>query len=249
MARVWTKTSPSGGLLAAFEGFDLGEDFFEESALIEEIETADAVGMGEDLDQFLADAFGADRMNVGGVRFDCIPRGRIDLVAETRGEAHGAEEAEFVFAEAGHGVADGAEGLRGEIFAAADEVDEFFRHRIVEHAVDGEIAPRGVVFGGGERDHLRAASVDVFVVGAEGGHFESAAVFHDKDDAEVGANGLGVGEKVPHFGGFGRGGNVIVVRVESEKFVAHAAAGEIRGVAGLLEAAGDVSGGGFRIHR
>jgi hypothetical protein len=39
------------------------------------------------------------------------------------------------------------------------------------------------------------------------------------------------------------------VRVESEEFVAHAAAGEIGGVAGLLQAAGEVGGGGFGVHR
>ena len=227
------------GLLAAFEFFDLGEDFFEESALVEEVEAADAVRVGDDFDEFLADAFGADGVDVGGVNADGVPRGGFDLVVETGGEADGAEEAEFVFAEAGGGIADGAEGPGFEVGLAADEVDELVRDRIVEHAVDGEVAAVGVFLGRGEGDHLGTASVDVFVVGAEGGDLEGAAVFHDQDDAEVGADGLGVGEKFLHLGGFGGGGDVIV---------AYAAAGEIGGVAGLLQAAGDFGGGGFEVH-
>ena len=131
---------------------------------------------------------------------------------------------------------------------AADEVDEFFRHRIVEHAVDREIAAGGVLFRGGKSDHFGSASVEVFVIGSEGGHLEGVGVLHDEDDAEVGADSLGVGEKLLHFGRFGRGGNVIVMGMESEEFVAHAAAGKIGGVAGLLQAAGDVGGGGFGVH-
>ena len=237
------------GLLAAFELFDLGEDFLEESALVEEVEAADAIRVGENFDEFLADAFGADGVDVGGVGAEGVPRGGIYLVVETGGEADGAEEAEFVFAETGDGVADGAEGFGLQVGLAADEVDELVRDRIVEHAVDGEVAAVGVFLGRGEGDHLGTASVDVFVVGAEGGDFEGAAVLHDEDDAEMGADGLGVGEKFLHLGGFGRGGDVIVVRVESEEFVPHAAAGEIGDVAGLLQAAGEVGGGGFGVHR
>ena len=204
--------------------------------------------MSEDFDQFLADAFGADRVEVGGVGSDGVPREGFDLVVEAGGEADGAEEAKFVLAEAGHGIADGAEGAGLEVGLAADEVDKLVRHRVVEHAINGEVAAGGVLFRGGKCDHLGAASVEVFVVGAEGGHLEGMGVLHDEDDAEVGADRLGVGEKLLHFGRFGRGGNVIVVGMEPEEFVTHAPAGKIGGVAGFLQAAGEVGGGGFGVH-
>ena len=235
-------------LLAAFERFNFREDFFEQSAFVEQVETADPVGVGKNFDQLLTDALGADRAKVGGVGSDGVPSPGLDVIVEAGGEADGAEETEFVLAEAGHGIADGAEGAGLEVGLATDEVDKVFRHRIVEHAVDGEIAAGGVLFGGVKRDHLGAASVEVLVVGAEGGDFEGVAVFHDKDDAEVGADRLGVGKKFLHFVRFGRGGNVIIVGMESKKFVAHAAAGKIGGVAGLLQAAGNVGRGGFWFH-
>ena len=77
---------------------------------------------------------------------------RLDLEAEHRGEAHGAQHAQAILAEAVAGVADRAEHARLEIALAADVVDELLGERIEEKAVDREIAPLGVLLRRGKAD-------------------------------------------------------------------------------------------------
>ena len=236
------------GLLAALEVLDLRQDHAQQSAAVEQVESADPIRVGENLDQFLAYALGADRMNVARVGDQSVPGAGLDFVIEPRRETHGAQETELVFAEAGDWIANGANDSGREIAPAADEVDEAIGHRVVEHPVDGEIAAGRVLFGGGKRDHLRPAPVEVFVVRAERGHLEGAALFHDQNHAKVRADRLRVGKQRLHLGRFGRGGEVKIVRRAPEQFVPHATPGKIRRVSGGLQAAGNVRGGGFRVH-
>lgn len=55
-----------GGLLAAFERGDFGEDFVKKAGGIQEVESFDAMGREEDFGEFLADAFGADLVDGRG---------------------------------------------------------------------------------------------------------------------------------------------------------------------------------------
>ena len=61
----------------------------------------------------------------------------------------------------------------------------------------------------------------------------------DEDDAEVGADGEGLGEERDDLIGRGGGGDVEVLGREAEQEVAHASAGEEGLVAGVAQAAGD----------
>ena len=73
---------------------------------------------------------------------------------------------------------------------------QFVPDRVEEHAVDGEVAALGVLFGRGERDGVRSTAVDVRAVGAERRHLDgepfavstSAARTDDLHHAEVRAD-------------------------------------------------------------
>lgn len=205
--------------------------------------------MEHDSEEFVADAFDADGGEGVGLGAEGVPCEGIDGVVEGSGEADGAEEAEPVFGEAEGRVADGAERVVFEVVAAADEVDEVTGERVEEHAIDGEVAALGVGFRGGEDDVVRAAAVEVGAVGAERGDFEEVAVEVDDDDAEVSADELGAGEELEDLVRGGAGGDVVVVGLAAEEFVADAAAGEVGGVACVGEPPGEVGGGGAEAQR
>ena len=71
-------------------------------------------------------------------------RGVVDLEAEFGREAHRAQHAHRVFAVARLGMADDAQALGFDVADAAVIVEHGLGRRVVEHRVDGEIAPRGV---------------------------------------------------------------------------------------------------------
>ena len=164
-----------GRLLAASEGAQLGEELVGEAGVHEEVETAGAGGVGDDFGEFLADPFGGDAGEKGGVFLEGGEGVFLDGESGAEGEADGAEEAEGVFAEAFGGVADGAEGFAFEVFEAADVVDDLAGEGILEEAVDGEVAAAGVFLRDGEGDGVGAAVVGVGAVGSEGGDFGGEA--------------------------------------------------------------------------
>ena len=61
---------------------------------------------------------------------------------------------------------------RAESILPADKIDHAILQRIEKQAVDGEVAARGVVFGGAERDRVGVAAVAVSGVLTERGHFD-----------------------------------------------------------------------------
>ena len=238
-----------GWLGAAFEGFHFGEEDLEETGGVEEIEAADPVRVEHDPEELVADAFDADGVEGVCLGADGVPCGWVDGVVEGGGEADGAEEAEPVFGEAEGGVSDGAETAVFEVIAAADEIDDVAGERVEEHAVDGEVAAFGVGFRGGEDDVVWAAAVEVGTVGAERGDFEEVAVEVDDDDAEVCADELGAREEGEDLVRGGAGGDVVVVGLAAEEFVADAAAGEVGGVAGVGEPFCQIGGGAAEAQR
>src|ERR1700731_3550450 len=79
----------------AFQGGDFGEQFGEEAEFVEEFEAAAGGAFGEELGQLFADAFGGNDLNFVCVFADGGEGCGFDGIAEARGEADGAEHAEF----------------------------------------------------------------------------------------------------------------------------------------------------------
>ena len=157
------------------------------------------------------------------------------------------------------GLADGADDAIAEIVAAADVVEHGGRQlpvlaldakRVEHHAVDGEVAAENVFRAVAEKRTASGGGRRVGAIGAEGGNlgdnFARAAwvarlvdVLADEDDAEVGADSEGLREQGEDGVGMRGGGNVEVLRLDPEKHVAYAAAGEVGFVARGAEADDD----------
>ena len=122
--------------------------------------------------------------------------------------------------------------LGGQVLLPADEVDHPLLDRIVEQAVDREVAARGVFLGGAEGDAVGMAAVAVGGVAAEGGHFHRAGRFRPdhRNHPEGGADGQGAAaaEQRADLIGHGVGGHVIVLGRAAEQLIADAAARPIR---------------------
>jgi len=234
-------------LLAALEREKLRDDLGEEAALVEQVEAADTIGREENADEFLADALGADVVDFGGVLLQRVPGGGIDFELEHGGEADGAQHAEAILAEAARGVADGAQKAAVEIGASADEIDDLARNGIVEHAVYSEVAALRVFARRGEGDGLGVAAIDVSAIGAECGDLELMTAIQDANDAEVRTDGDGAREEALHLLRACAGGHVIILCLDAEEHVAHAAAGVIGVVAGVAKTTDDAAGNGFEV--
>ena len=89
-----------GGLVARDGGGDFGQDLFEQAALAKEVEATRGVRRAEELDEFVADALGADGVNFGRGGFDGRKGFRLDIEIQLGGETNGAKEAKMIFAEA-----------------------------------------------------------------------------------------------------------------------------------------------------
>ena len=201
---------------------------------MKKIEATGGIGAGENFDEFITDTFGRNNFGVGGESAEGFPGGGFDGKAELNGEADGAEEAETVFGKAGEGIADGADLLGSEIGLALDVVEEFVFEGIKKHAVDGEVAPLGILFGGGEGDGGGAAPVEVGAVDAEGGNFKNVVVEAEADDSKGFALWVGgFGEKGLDFVGGGRGGDIDIGIGALEECIADATSGVNGDVAGL----------------
>ena len=88
---------------------------------------------------------------------------------QTRSKADCAKHAEFVFAETKVRIADGADQVLSQVAASSDEVENVSGLRILEHAVNGEVAAKDVFARiGGEADCVRPAAIQVDPVLAEG---------------------------------------------------------------------------------
>ena len=216
---------------------------------MEKIEAAGGIGAGENFDEFIADAFGGDDFGVGGESAEGFPGGGFDGKAELDGEADGAEEAEAVFGKAGEGIADGADLLGSEVGLALDVVEEFIFEGIKKHAVDGEVAPLSIFFGGGEGDGGGSATVEVGTVDAEGGDFKNVIVEAESDDAECFALGIGgFGEEELDLVGGGGGGDIDIGIGALEEGIADATSGVNGDVAGLGKFLNDLFSLGMADH-
>ena len=77
----------------------------------------------------------------------------LDGETQPRGETHGAEHPQVVLAEPLVRIADGPDDAFLKVGLPAHVVDDLLLERVVEHAVDREVAPAGVL--GGASKHQR----------------------------------------------------------------------------------------------
>ena len=171
-----------------------------------------------------------------------------DGEAEPGGEADGPERAHRVLAHAHLGIADGGHAAGLEVGPAVHVVDHLAGGRIVEEAVDGEVAPDGVLLGGaedvvaGDEQVALLAGVlgEVGGVLPEGGHLDHlAAAEVDVGQPEAPADEPAVAEDGPHLARVGVGGEVEVLGLVVEQQVAHAAAHEVGLVAHVAQPVDD----------
>ena len=138
--------------------------------------------------------------------------------------------------------ADGPDEAVLQVGAPAHEVQQPPLDGVPEHGVDGEVAAPGVLRGAAEGHGVGVATVGVGRVLPEGCHLVRASVHHDRADAELAADRIGVGEEGLDLLGPGAGCHVVVARLAAQEHVAHAAPGEEGLVAGLAQAAHDALG-------
>ena len=134
----------------------------------------------------------------------------------------------------------------GEVLLPADEVDHLALQRIVEQAVDGEIAAYGVFPRGTEGDVVGMPAVAIGGIPAEGGHLDHARLLRPAhgDHAEGGADGQRpfLAEELTDLLGAGGGGHVVILGRAMQKLIADAAAGPIGLEPRLAEAAHHLEG-------
>ena len=219
---------------------DLRQDLFQQAALPQQLQAARRVRRTQQLHQFLADALGADGLDLGRMGLERGEGARFQGEIQLGGEPHRAQQAQVVFGEPFRGRADGADDPRAQVGFAADPVVQLFAHGVVEQAVDGEVAAAGVGHGVAEHDAARAAAILVIGLGPESGDLEGLAVFDHHHNAELASDGQCAPEKAFDLLRQGGGDDVVIARRAAEQEVAHAAADPESGEAGLLQAADDV---------
>src|SRR5579862_4263692 len=236
-------------LFDAFHARDFQQDFGEQPGFVEKLEAAASGAFGKNFGQLIADALGGNLKNVGREFGDRHERAALDRIAEPRGESHGANHAQLVFAEAIFGISDGANDSGAQILLAADEIEDFIREGVEHQAVDGEVAALYVFFGRASvLDAIGMAAVGVANVRAESCYLDLRGAVDDDDDSELRAHREAVGKKLLHAIGRGVGGDVVVDRLAPEQNIAHAAAGEIGLMAAIAQDVADVVGELAAVH-
>jgi hypothetical protein len=131
-------------------------------------------------------------------RADGIEGRGLDCEPQAGGEAHGAQQAQVVFAEAGVGIADGADQAGVEIGAAPDVIQHLARFRdpscrplmVKSRRITSGLRIGLEVHATGRRPSL------VFVVAAEGGDFHLGEGVAHQHHAEMRAHQAGSREQV-----------------------------------------------------
>ncbi len=113
----------------------------------------------------------------------------IDGEAEAAGEADGPDHPQPIFLDALVGIADSANEFFFEVGLSIDVVQDFMAKRVVEHPIDGEIAPFGIFFRSGEFHFGGPAPIGVVEILAECGDFILVAVYDHQDDSECNPDG------------------------------------------------------------
>ena len=164
------------------------------------------------------------------------------MIIETRGEAHGTQQTEMIFAKAGLRIADSANDLVVQVVAAANEIQHFIAVGIEEQGVDGEVATQDILARVGFKiDGFGVAAVDISVVTAECGDLHLRAGIVHQHDAEMRTHQVGLGKQRGYFAGLGVGRNIVIFRLATQQKIAHAPADKVRLMAARLQPGNDLS--------
>ena len=232
-------------LLAADGGGQLRQHLGQQPALVQQVESVRGVRRPEQFQQLVANSLGTHFADGGGVLLHDGERRRLDLEPKLHSEAHGAEQAQPVLAKALRRIADGADAPGLEVCLAADPVVQLVGERIVKQAVDGEVAPQGILACVGEADAAGSSAVGVVALGAEGSHLIFVAGLEHHDHAELFADRDGFTEQVLDLIRRGVGGDVVVGGRLAKPGVAHAAPDPKRLKPGLGQAPGQAERAGL----
>ncbi len=171
-----------------------------------------------------------------------------DLEIELGGETHGAQHAHRVFLVALLGVADQPDQAIADVVYATGVVEDALGSRIVIQRIDGEVAALGVVFEGAidvvtqdaaalvARSEMAGVVVILFrMVGAEGGDLDDLATEMNMHQLETASDHAGVAEFGADLFGGRAGRDVVILGIQLQQQVAHAAADHICLVTRLLQ--------------
>src|SRR6185437_5486369 len=149
---------------------DFGQYLRQQTGAVQQFETAARASFREHFVQLVANALAAHLMNVRGQLANGQQRVRLNLVSQPRGEADCAHHAQLVFAKAQMWLANGANQFSLEIGAPPNKVQHLAARRIIEQAIDREIAALHVLFGRiGEAHRIRMPSIAVADIATVGG--------------------------------------------------------------------------------
>jgi hypothetical protein len=184
--------------------------------------------------QLLEDAWLGALGDLAAVPDQRRERDRLDGEVEPRGELHRAQHAHRVLAEPDVRVADGANQAALEVGHAGDVVDHALGLDVVEQAVDGEVAPAGVL-GVAAEDVVPADQELVVVrrvvtlarVGAEGRRLDDLRPEEDVSQPEPASDDAAIAEQLPDFFWSCARRDVEVLRRPVEQQIADASADEV----------------------
>ncbi len=206
------------GLFHALHAGDFREEVGQHAAGIEQFEAAPRSAFGEDSHQFLAHALHRHFEDQRVIAPHGFEGDGVDGEAEPGGEAHSAQQAQVIFAEAGVGVADGAHHSASQVGLALHKIEYASGVGIEHQTVDGEVAAQDIfariAF---EADMFGMAAVQVIVVAAEGGHLHLIEDVAHQHHAEVGPHPAGARKEVHDAIRARVRGNIEVLRLDAEE--------------------------------
>src|SRR6185369_637880 len=193
----------------------------------------------EELDELLANAFGADCTDPVRRGLDGGKGLGLDLKIELGGQPHGAEQPQMVLGEPVARSADGADQPGLQIRFASHPIVQRLPDGIVEQTVDGEIAAKRIGPGIAEGYFPRTASVLVVAFGAKSSDLKLMAAFQDHQHPELASDRDGALEYLFDLFRQGRGGDIVIDRSAAEQEITNAPADPEGGETGRLQAAHD----------
>src|ERR1700730_1027350 len=173
---------------------------------------------------------------------DSRPGLGLNFEAQSCGQPARAQHSQPVLRKTFGRLANGPEELPGEILPTAHIIDEVVAARIVEHPIDREIAPHGVLFRRRESNVCGPPPIQVDSVGTEGCHFKIHLVYQYPNDPKLYPHGNGSLKKILHLLWIGAGRDINVLRGDAQQRVPDAAAGKISNMTMLLQLSHDCCG-------
>ena len=189
--------------------------------------------LGQHLGEFVAHPLAADLMNLRGFLNGCKSY-RLNSVAKARGKTHRSQHAKLVFGKATLGLPDGSDYPCFQIFASADEVEDFVLDRVEEQTIHSEVAALDIFTRIlAVADLIRMPAIAVSNIAAKRGYlnyFVFVCVVRRRryqDDSKLCSDGICFRENSHDLVWRGVGRHIIVSRFAAEDHVAYTSANEI----------------------